>query len=90
MKLTVDAEKFEVKLNKKVIDLAPKEFDILTSLMSANGNVLSRKALIKMIWNPARLSIDSRTIDQHVGRLRRKIGYNFILTVPTRGYRYIA
>ena len=69
---------------------APKEFAILRLLVEAKGNVLSRDRILELIWGLDRgLDMDVRVVDQHVARLRRKLGAEGarILTVTNAGYR---
>lgn len=71
--------------------LAPKEYEILKMLADAQGKVLSRQALLEKVWGHGRnMDMDTRTVDQHVARLRKKlgnIGLASIATVTNYGYR---
>lgn len=87
--LEIDRDSFQVKFNNKTVRFAPKEFDILTALIDAKGKVIARRDLIEKIWPKNRNNITNRTIDQHVSRLRKKTNKSVIVTVPTRGYRYV-
>ncbi len=75
------------------LDLTPTEFDLLFSLASASGRVLSRERLIALL--AGRYSdVFDRTVDVHVSSLRRKLGDNpqaprFIRTVRTVGYQFL-
>lgn len=61
-----------------LIDLAPKEFELLAYLMSNAGKVVSREMLGQNVWNPlARGTPLDNVIDVHIGRLRRKIDTDF-------------
>jgi len=58
----------------RVIELAPKEFELLAYLMNHSGTVVSREMLGRDVWNAlARGTPLDNVIDVHVGRLRRKI-----------------
>jgi two-component system OmpR family response regulator len=58
----------------RVIDLAPKEFELLAYLMSNAGKVVSREMLGQHVWDAlSRGTPLDNVIDVHVGRLRRKI-----------------
>ena len=88
--LTIDLERYEVKRGSKEIALSPKEFEFLKVLLRAQGKVLSREHLLESIWNYDQASeMDTRTIDQHVARLRGKLGAEgqHIVTVKNVGYR---
>ena len=89
IKLHLDQHRLEI--DKKPVDLSPKEFDLLASLMRAKNTVLSREVLCESVWGHE-LVENTRTVDVHVGRLRRKLGRheNKIETVERLGYRYLA
>ena len=64
--------------NGRVIDLAPKEFELLAYLMSNAGRVVSREMLGQHVWDAlARGTPLDNVIDVHVGRLRRKVDADF-------------
>jgi DNA-binding response OmpR family regulator len=89
-RIEVDFERHEVLVRGKPAYLAPKEFAILKLLIEANGKVLSREQLLQMIWGHEKdMEIDTRTVDQHIARLRRKLGEEAerIATVPNFGYQ---
>ncbi|MDD5656654.1 MAG: response regulator transcription factor [Elusimicrobia bacterium] len=88
--LEVDFERHETKVAGKSVHLAPKEFAILRLLMESNGKVLSRDKLLELIWgHDQSMEIDTRTVDQHIARLRRKLGCEGarVLTVTNFGYQ---
>jgi DNA-binding response OmpR family regulator len=62
----------------RLIDLAPKEFELLAYLMSNAGKVVSREMLGQHVWDAlSRGTPLDNVIDVHVGRLRRKIDSDF-------------
>lgn len=88
--INIDFERHEILVAGKPACLAPKEFAILKLLIEARGKVLSRDQLLQMIWGHEKdMEIDTRTVDQHIARLRRKLGpeRNRIATVPNFGYQ---
>ena len=88
--IEADFDRHEVRANGKTVRLSPKEFLLLKLLLEANGAVLSRDRLLEMIWGHDKdMDIDTRTVDQHVARLRRKLGGQAkrIVTVPNFGYK---
>lgn len=88
--LSVDVARCEVKVKNRSIRLSTKEFKLLALLLEGDGKVYSRDRLLELIWgHDAGLDLDSRTIDQHVARLRRKLGAAgaLIVTVPNFGYK---
>jgi DNA-binding response OmpR family regulator len=88
--IEIDFERHEILVRGKMAHLAPKEFAILKLLIEANGKVLSRDQLLQMIWGHEEdMEIDTRTVDQHIARLRRKLNVESdrITTVPNFGYQ---
>lgn len=88
--LHMDFARHEVKVKGRAVKLATKEFSLLQLLLEADGKVLSRERLLEQIWgHEAGLELDTRTVDQHVARLRRKLGAAAVLiaTVPNFGYK---
>ena len=89
--LELNGDSFELRLNKKPVDLTSKEFDLLKVLWSARGKALTRDGILETVWGIDRAAdIDTRTVDQHVARLRSKLGpeKNRILTDKNIGYRF--
>lgn len=92
-KLALDKEKYTLLFAKEPVPLTGKEFELLKTLWMANGKVLSREELLERVWGIDRAAdIDTRTIDQHVARLRSKVGSEKkrIVTVKNVGYRFIS
>jgi len=88
--ISIDFERHEILVAGKPAVLAPKEFAILKLLIEAHGKVLSRDQLLQMIWGHEKdMEIDTRTVDQHIARLRRKLKTerDRIVTVPNFGYQ---
>jgi DNA-binding response OmpR family regulator len=88
--MAIDVARHQVTVNGKPVRLAPKEFSLLTLLVESDGKVLSREQLLELIWGHEKgMDIDTRTVDQHVARLRRKLGREGarIVTVPNFGYQ---
>ena len=76
----------------KQVDLRPKEFDLLIALLAQDGNAISRKDLLVEVWGYGE-GTASRTVDTHIGELRRKLEKDpsapeHILTVRKSGYRF--
>jgi DNA-binding response OmpR family regulator len=88
--VAIDIARHQVTVKGKPVRLAPKEFAVLRLLVEANGKVLSRDQMLESIWGHDKgMNFDTRTIDQHVARLRRKLGAEGarIATVPNFGYQ---
>ena len=85
--VTVDFEARTVTRGGAHIDLTAKEFGLL-ELFVANKNIaLFRETLYEKVWN-SEYTGDSRTVDLHVQRLRKKLGWeNALTTVFKVGYR---
>src|SRR6267142_2043730 len=70
--LEVDREKKRVSRSGRPIDLGPTEYRLLEFLMERPGRVFSREQLLDGVWG-SEIYIDERTVDVHVGRLRKAI-----------------
>jgi phosphate regulon transcriptional regulator PhoB len=91
--LEVDEGKHQVTVEGTVVVLTVKEFDLLCSLMKANGRVLNRDQILETVWGYSNaVDIESRTVDVHIRRLREKLGkeHKRIVTVKGVGYRFEA
>jgi DNA-binding response OmpR family regulator len=93
--LEVDPNAVEAHLAGEPLELTPFEFRLLVGLMRRPGRVFSRDDLIDAIHGDDDPGIIDRTIDVHLGRLRRKLGDDandprFIATVRTVGYKFVA
>ena len=71
--------------NKVEIDLSPKEFAIMKSLMENIGKVISKDYLENILysWDD---SVESNTVEVHIHHLRKKINRNIIKTIRGIGY----
>jgi len=88
--IALDPERYEVTVRGKAVTLTTKEFEFLKLLLSANGRALTRDQLLEKVWGYDRsMEVDTRTIDQHVARLREKLGPEgaVLVTVKNVGYR---
>ena len=85
--LTLTRSKHEVQKGGVRIELTPKEFDLLAILLENKGKVLSRAELLEKVWEFASIG-DTRTVDIHIQRLRRKLGTDKLIeTVFGVGYK---
>ena len=84
----------EVSVHDVPVDLSRKEFDLLSLLMSHSGQVVTRDGCIDRLWWDQELT-DTRTLDTHIKRLRRKIepdpaNPRHLVTVRGVGFRFEA
>ncbi len=89
--IEVDTAKHLVHLKGKPVELTSKEYDLLKALMEVNGRVLSRDNLLEKVWGyDGSIHIETRTIDMHIGQLRKKLKNEGerIITVKNVGYRF--
>ena len=85
--VSIDRGRHEVLLNGEVVQLAPKEFDLLWTLLEERGNVLTRDQLLERVWGYT-FAGDTRTVDVHVRQVRRKLGDDGpVVTVWGVGYK---
>ncbi len=79
-----------VRIDGHEIDLTPKEYDLLVLLASHPGWVFKREVLLQQVWGAEYEGFD-RTIDNHMMRLRKKLGQvgDKIETVWGVGYRFL-
>ena len=88
--ITLDEDAHVAKGDKGPLDLTPREFELLASLMKNAGKVVSREELLREAWGWEYLT-ETKTVDTHIKRLRDKIeqaGYDPGLVETVRGYGY--
>jgi len=85
--LAVDERARRATLDGRVLELTPKEFELLAALARDPGAAVSRRRLLEEVWQTTWLG-SSKTIDVHVASLRRKLGDPaWIETVRGVGFR---
>jgi DNA-binding response OmpR family regulator len=90
--LRIDMKRREVTRNERILDLKPKEMELLIFLMRNKGRAFTREHLLRDVWGYDFMG-DSRTVDVHISWLRQKIEDQpgkpvRILTVRGVGYRF--
>ena len=90
--LTIDLTSHQATLKDQPLLLKPREFDLLSLLMSNRGRVYNRSQILDHIWGQDYIG-DVRTVDVHVRWLREKIEPDpgrpqYLLTVRGVGYRF--
>ena len=93
--LLLDPNAMEVELDGRAVEITPIEFRLLYALMRRTGRVFTRDELMSAIHSDDDPGILDRTIDVHVGRLRRKLGEKaaaprFVATVRSIGYKFVS
>lgn len=83
--LRIDPGTREVRLGGAQVHLTPIEFELLYRLASRPGVVHTRDQLLVDVWG-YRNPLGTRTVDSHVGALRRKLGASLLRTVHGVGY----
>ena len=89
--LVLDDLAHEVTIDGKLVDLTPKEYDLLKYLMQNKNIALSRDTILSNIWGYDFYG-DERTVDTHVKTLRNNLGKyrDVIKTVRGMGYKFDA
>ncbi|AEQ09661.1 Phosphate regulon transcriptional regulatory protein PhoB [Brucella melitensis NI] len=89
--LLLDRQQHRVYRKEKEVHLGPTEFRLLEYFMMSPGRVFSRSQLLDGVWGPD-IYVDDRTVDVHVGRLRKAINVGRaadpIRTVRGAGYSF--
>lgn len=93
--LVVDRAAHRVEVNGKVVELTPKEFDLLAFLAATPDQVFSREELLEHVWGSTQEWQDPATVTEHVRRLRLKLEADpgtpkWLHTVRGIGYRFSA
>jgi DNA-binding response OmpR family regulator len=92
--LEIDLAGRDVRVEGRLVSLTAKEFDLLVVLARNRGQVFGRETLLQQVWGYDYLG-DSRTVDVHIQRLRRKLEPDphhpcYLLTVHSIGYKFAA
>lgn len=91
--IELDIDAHTVSVNGEPVDLRPKEFELLESLMRRKDRLSARHALIEEVWGPSYFG-DTKTLDVHIKRLREKLepqnkAPKLIVTVRGLGYKFV-
>ncbi len=87
--LEVEIEGHQVRVDGTQVEMTALEFRLLTVLLQSRGRVRSRDQLLEEVWGHSP-DMETRTVDTHVKRLRKKLGEagEYIETVRGVGYRF--
>jgi len=93
--LTIDRAAHRVEVDGAVVDLTPKEFDLLVFLAATPDQVFTREELLEHVWGSTQEWQDPATVTEHVRRLRLKLepdpgAPRWLHTVRGIGYRFSA
>lgn len=88
--LVIDPASREVTVSGHLVEMRAQEFDLLYTLVEHKGLVLTRKQLLEQAWGYDYFG-QSRTVDVHIGHLRRKLSNSnvSIITVTGVGYKLV-
>ena len=91
--ISLDIDAHEARVNGELVELRPKEFDLLESLMLRKNRLAARHTLIDEVWGPTYFG-DTKTLDVHIKRLRQKLEADpskptHIVTVRGLGYKFV-
>lgn len=89
----LDFKKYKARKRGQVLDLSAREFEILRYLIRHRGEIVTRDQLLDEVWGYESSPV-TRTVDNHIARLRQKIEPDpsqpqHIVTVHRIGYRFI-
>lgn len=85
--IVIDNTKREVRIGNEVLELTPKEYDLLHYFVENKNIALSREKILNTVWGWDYFG-DPRTVDTHIKRLRKKLGGDYIQTVRGFGYKF--
>ncbi|MCS6962281.1 MAG: response regulator transcription factor [Deltaproteobacteria bacterium] len=93
-KLIIDFGSYTAFKDKTPITLSPKEFKLLYYLISNKNQVITRSELLETVWGYSNSAVSTRTVDNHVARLRLKIeddpnNPKHLITVHGIGYKFV-
>ena len=85
--IVIDKEQYVVFQKDKPVDLARKEFELLSLLASKPGRVFYRNEILSRVWGDD-VYVGDRTIDVHIRKIRSKLGDEVIKTIKGVGYKF--
>lgn len=85
--IMINRTTYEVMEDGRKLDFPPKEFELLFCLAETAGKVFTREQLLDRIWGFDYYG-DTRTVDVHIDRIRKKLNREVIKTVYGVGYKF--
>lgn len=91
--IELDIDAHTARVDGEEVELRPKEFELLESLMRRKNRLAARHTLIDEVWGPSYFG-DTKTLDVHIKRLRQKLERDssdpkHIVTVRGLGYKFV-
>jgi two-component system response regulator RegX3 len=91
--ISLDVAKHEVLVDGQTVGFPPKEFELLEAFLRRKGRLLTRDFLIEEVWGAGYFG-DTKTLDVHVKRLRKKVEKDphqpkHLVTVRGLGYKFV-
>ena len=83
--ISLNPDTHEVSQKEQALNLTAKEYELLKYLLSNQKIVLSREQILNHVWGKDYFG-DTRTVDTHIRRLRKKLGNSYIQTKIGAGY----
>lgn len=85
--VVIDLKRHQVRKGGRLIRLKSMEYELLVTLAQSRNVAFSREELLNRVWGTDFMG-ETRTVDVHIGQLRRKLGFHDIIrTIPKLGYR---
>jgi DNA-binding response OmpR family regulator len=89
--IRMDLDRHEVAVNNRIVDLTPKEFQILQQFLESPSRAFSRQEMLNRVWGDG-FALEEHALDVHIHSLRQKIESNpanprIIVTVRGVGYK---
>ena len=88
---TVEPASLRASANGDVRELTPRELQLVVLFVRQKGRVVSRRTLLKEVWGMSHADeIETRTVDMHIAKLRKKLDpdVKLLTTIRGAGYRF--
>jgi DNA-binding response OmpR family regulator len=88
-KWSVDPAGLRARAGDEVVDLTPRELGLLSLFVREKGRIVSRRTLLQQVWGMVNVDdVQTRTVDMHIAKLRKKVAQPAIETIRGAGYRF--
>lgn len=85
--IEVNEENHIVKIDNNIVELNPKEYELVVYFMKNVNRVINRETLLRVVWGGEYFG-DTRTVDTHINRLRNKLNRYSVDLKTIRGFGY--